>query len=533
MKKHIVIQIFLLMLAGIVQAQDFTGVYNPPTQQFGSTPDPNIEYRLTQSGNNLTGEIIHKKENMKATLTGTLANKEVNGTLKYDKNPWHSLDQKFRIFIRANDNAFMFMHESTKGARYYGGALIKNQTLTNQQANQAQAATSLQKGAFSAGSGVVAQQATSTPKAGVAIARAPASKKTARNIGGYYRIEGMSDASGTKRNLFVNVRNFPDNKDKSKAYGEALILGNAYGIGSPEGRLFGYETNEDDVTVMFDPIYEQNKKNTTAQGRIAVGSNGTYLVAPKLGYKMIKISQAEAERESKKLSATVKVRVDYKFIYVNDSFEWPKSALNSTQAFYSSFDRAIYGTGSIKATLETSSSTIQVKSVGNLPERVFDAPKSRPVSKGYKSYYFEKKNNLAWGRGKGSGYGFYKFAKDAEFAKPQNNTHTGEFLIEVGYKREFEVPRAALEGKDQRVGIQVSAHLSNAAGTGDITFGNMNRKVYLHELGVASKLSEEEKYVNYVMHEKKISTDPIYYTAGITRGPFLVTFVAFTVEIVE
>ncbi|WP_192348348.1 hypothetical protein [Algoriphagus sp. Y33] len=531
MKKQIYIQLILLFLAGWSQAQNFTGVWNASMVNDKSKVDPNIEYHLTQNGSTITGEIIHKKENMRATLTGTMANKEVTGTLKYDKNQWASLDQKFRIFIRANDNATMFMHESTKGARFYGGPIFKNQTLTSQQANKAQAATSLQKGAFSTGSGTVVQKATGTPKVGVQMATTP--KKTARNIGGYYRIEGMTDASGTKRNLFVNVRNFPDSKDRSKAYGEALILGNAYGIGSTEGRLFGYETNEDDVTVMFDPIYENNTKNTKANGRIAIGSNGTYLVAPKLGYKMIKISQAEAERESKKLSATVKVRVEYKFIYVNDSFEWPKSALNSTQAFYSSFDRAIYGTGSIKATLETSSSTTPVKSVGNLSDRVFDAPKSRPVSKGYKSYYFEKKNNLAWGRGKGSGYGFYKFAKDAEFPKPQNNTHTGEFLIEVGYKREFEVPRAALEGKDQRVGIQVSVHLSNAAGTGDITFGNMRRKVYLHELGLESKLTEDEKRINYVMHEKRISKNPIYFIASVTKGPFLVTFVAFTVEIVE
>ena len=527
MRKHIYLQLFLLFLAGWAQAQNYTGVWNAAMVNDKTKADTNIEYHLTQNGNSVSGEIIHKKENMKATLTGTFANGEVTGTLRYDKNQWASLDQKFRIFIRPRDNATMFMHESTKGARFYGGPLFKNQTLTNQQASKAQAAQSLQKGAFSAGSGTVVQQSTAKPKVGVAMATTQ--KKPAKNIGGYYRIEGMTDANGTKRNLYVNVRNFPDPKDNSKAYGEALILGNAYGLGTAGGRLFSYETNGDAITVMFDTIYELNKKNDMANGRI----EGIYLIAPKQGYKMIKITQAEAERESKKLSATVKVRVDYKFIYVNNSFEWPKSALNTTQSFYSSFDRAIYGTGSIKATLENSSSTIPVKSVGNLSDRVFDAPKSRPVSKGHKSYYFEKKNNLAWGRGKGNRYGFYKFAKDAEFAKPHDDSHTGEFLIEVGYNREFEVPRAALEGRDQRVGIQVSAHLSNAAGTGDITFGNMHRKIYLHELGEVSKLTEGEKMINYLMNEKKTNTNPIYYIASINRGSVLVTFVAFTVEVVE
>lgn len=523
MRKHIYLQLFLLFLAGWAQAQNVTGVWNAAMVNDKTKVDTNIEYHLTQTGNTVTGEIIHKKENMKATLTGTLANGEVTGTLRYDKNQWASLDQKFRIFIRPNDNATMLMHESTKGARFYGGPLFKNQTLTNQQASKAQAAQSLQKGAFSSGSGTVVQQSTAKPKVGVAMATTP--KKPAKNIGGYYRIEGMTDANGTKRNLFVNVRNFPDPKDNSKAYGEALILGESYGIGSAKKKLFGYETNGDDITVMFDTIYELNKKNTMANGRI----EGVYLIAPKLGYKMIKVSQAEAERESKKLSATVKVRVDYKFIYIADSFEWPKSALNSTQAFYSSFDRAIYGTGSIKATLENPSSTIPVKSEGNLSERVFDIPKSSPISKGYKSYYFEKGNNLAWG----DGLRFHKFAKDAEFEKPKDDSHTGRFLVDVGYKREFVVPRSALEGKDQRFGIQVSAHLSNSAGTGDVTFGNMHRKIFLHELGAEGKLTEDEKMVNRINGSSQLNSTPTYYVASYKRNNRITAMVVFTVEVIE
>ncbi|MFD2037356.1 hypothetical protein ACFSKL_21340 [Belliella marina] len=525
MKKYILIKLFLLVLVGMVQAQNFSGVWNAATVRDKTKVDTNIEYWLVQNGNTISGEVIHKKENMKATLTGTLTKGEVTGTLKYDKNQWASLDQKFRIFVRPNDNATMFMHESTKGARYFGGPIFKNQTLTNQQANQAQVATSMQKGSFSAGQQPVYQQATSTPKAGVAMALAPKPKMHARNIGGYYRIEGMTDANGTKRNLYVNVRNFPDNQDRSKAYGEALILGNAYGIGSQDGRLFGYETNEDDVTVMFDPIYEQNKKNTTANGRIAIGSNATYLVAPILSYKMVKISQAEADRESKKLSPTVKVRVDYKFIYISGSFYWPRSALNGVQVFWSSLDRSLYGTGNIKATLETSSSTTSLKSIGNLSERVFDIPKSRPIESGFKRYYFEKKNNLS-----NNGFGFYKFAKDAELRNDANSGNTNPYIVQVDYKREFEVPRAALEGNTQRFGISVNAHLTNKAGTGDVVFGNMNRKVYLHEL---NKLTEDEKKINRIVGTNEVNSNPIYYTANVKKYSNISAMVVFTIEIIE
>lgn len=469
-------------------------------------------FTASQTGNKVVGRINFSNPRIQGNYTGTITNGVVHATITWVSAPDDLKKATFLRLQKFTDRNFPEL------------SLFDNANYRTNNRVRSKIVYGLEKKVFGS---------TSTTAQNNPSSVANSNTKAARDIGGYYRIEGMTDATGTKRNLFVNVRNFPDDKDKSKAYGEALIIGEAYGIGSPQGKLFGYETNGDNVTVMFDPIFEQNKKVTMANGRIVNTSGGMSLVAPRLAYRMVKVSQAEAERESKKLSPTVKVRVEYKFIYVNDSFEWPKTALNSTQTFYSSFDRAIYGTGSIKATLETSSSTTAIKSIGNLSERVFDAPKSRPVTKGFKSYYFEKKNNLAWGRGKGNGYGFYKFAKDAEFPKPHNDSHTGEFLIEMGYKREFEVPRASLEGKDQRVGIQVSAHLSNSAGTGDITFGNMHRKVYLHELGVTGKLSEGEKYVNNVKHENKISTDPIYYTASVTKGPFLVTFVVFTVEIIE
>ena len=528
------IQLFLLLVVGLAQAQNFTGVYNPPTQQFGTTPDLNREYRLVQNGNTVTGEIIHKKENMKATLTGTVTNGVVTGTLKYDKHQFASLDQKFRIFFRPNENFPIFMHESTSGARNYGGAIFKNDALTKQQANQTQAATSLQKGTFSSGSSTVVQQATVSPNVGVAMATTP--KKNARNIGGYYRIEGMTDANGTKRNLFVNVRNFPDAKDRSKAYGEALILGEAYGIGSPQGKLFGYETNGDDVTVMFDPIFEQNKKVTMANGRIVNTSGGMSLVAPKLAYRMVKISQAEAERESKKLSPTVKVRVEYKFIYLATSLYWDKSFLNYTLTDAGSI--ALYGTGSIRAYRETSSSTTELKAIGNSPARVFDIPKSRAATK-HNLSYFDKSKNRSWGGINYHFFGFYSFAKDAELQKVGDLTP--DAIFPVDRFMEFEVNRAALEGKTERIAINGHAHLSNTLPLGDANFGNMHRKVYLHELTDPSKLTEDEKKFNRKLEGKGHPNaanfvSPPYYFFAVKRDQKFKTpavMIAFTVEIID
>ncbi|SFU20147.1 hypothetical protein SAMN04489724_0252 [Algoriphagus locisalis] len=474
MQKHMYISLFLLFLAGWAQAQNYTGVWNAAMVNDKTKVDTNIEYHLTQIGNTVTGEIIHKKENMKATLTGTLANGEVTGTLKYDKNQWASLDQKFRIFIRPNDNATMFMHESTKGARYFGGPLFKNQTLTNQQASKAQAATSLQKGAFSAGSGTVVQQSTAKPKVGVAMATTP--KKTARNIGGYYRIEGMTDASGTKRNLFVNVRNFPDSKDRSKAYGEALILGEAYGIGSSGGRLFGYETNGDDVTVMFDTIYELNKKNTMANGRI----EGIYLIAPKLGYKMIKISQAEAEKNSKATDYEYKVTVVGVLIKSEFRESLPK----------------LYGNIRVNGILETRTDRKKVENNQKQSDLIWNVSKagSRPAQRNIKSYQ-DKKKNLFFANGM-KGVKFYKFSADVN---PVEDT----YFIPLELSRTFSVRPEWLSGENQRFMFEVYAELFDDSGAVlTYNFGKKTRGVYLHELDDFNKLWSSEKSANRVINSR-------------------------------
>lgn len=528
MKKHIYIQLFLLFLAGWAQAQNFTGVWNAAMVNDKSKADPNIEYHLTQNGNTVTGDIIHKKENMKATLSGTLANGEVTGTLKYDKNQWASLDQKFRIFIRPNDKATMFMHESTKGAKYFGGPLFKNQTLTNQQASKAQAIGSLQKGSF--GSGTVVQQATATPKVGVQMATTP--KVRPRPMAGFYLVKGLYDAKGIKRDLYFEIKQYPNQEYKHTI--EARAIGNDYGItGDIHKRLFVGDVEGNNVTFLIANLYEKGKKLVNAEASIVGNDNSLYIKSPTVAYKLEKTNKGIAEREGIKLSPTVKVRVEYKFIYLPSSFRWDTDVLNVYHSLGKTLPIALYGTGNIRAHRETSSSSVELKNIGNLSARVFDIPASRVANKHLK-YYYDKNKNLSWGGGdRFHVYGFYKFAKDAEM-KSGDSDYSDPAIFPIERVREFEVNRAALEGKSERVVITVHYHLSNKLGSGDINFGNKERKVYLHELGNVSKLNETEKYNNDIFDSNDrrigVSLEPyIYYFIPSVKGPL----VAFTIEIIE
>ncbi|MDR7128966.1 hypothetical protein J2X69_001301 [Algoriphagus sp. 4150] len=534
MRKYILIQLFLLFWAGWAQAQNFTGVWNASMVNDKSKVDPNIEYHLTQNGNTITGEIIHKKENMKATLTGIMANKEVTGTLKYDKNQWASLDQKFRIFIRANDNATMFMHESTKGARYYGGPMFKNQTLTNQQASKAQAATSLQKGALGVGSGTVVTQATGTPKVGVQMATIP--KVKPRPMAGFYVVRGLDDPKGIKRDIYFEIKQYPNQEHKHTI--EARVVGNDYGItGDPYKRFFVGDVEGNSVTFLINNLYEKGKKLVNAEGSIVGNDNSLYIKSPTVGYKVEKTNKGIAEREGVKLSPTVKVRVEYKFIYLAGSTYWDKSFLNYVLTDEASI--ALYGTGSIRAYKETSSNTTELKATNNAPARVFDIPKSRASSKHNLSYY-DKIKNRSWGGINYHFFGFYSFAKDADMPKSGEGV-TRPALFPVDRFLEFEVNRAALEGKTERVAINGQAHLSNALPLGDANFGNIHRKVYLHELRDQTKLTDDEKKFNRILegqghHNAGALVSPPYYFFAVKRDQQFKTpavMIAFTVEIIE
>jgi hypothetical protein len=279
-------------------------------------------------------------------------------------------------------------------------------------------------------------------------------------------------------------------------------------------------------------------------------------IRPKISYALEKKDFGAASRPQTPVAATnandkVRVRVDYKFIYLPSTAVWPKEFLSELKVVKPTL--ALYGTGSIRADRETASSTTEIKSVGNLPNRVFDIPKSRPTTKGFR-FYYDSKKNLSWGKNKR----FYKFSKDAELdatyqhsdkpvvrvdskgvgvnpsAIKEINNFTPEYIIKVDFKREFLVNRAALEGKTERVLISAHSHLSHKLPVRDIVFGNQHRKVYLHELGVISKLNNKEKFQNDIhdADNKRIGVSldpPIYYFTNVDNGPMI----AFTIEILE
>jgi len=469
MKKHISILLTLLCLAGWAHAQSFSGVWNPPTTQFGSTPNTNIEYRFTQTGDNLSGEIIHKKEGMKATVTGKLVNGVAAGTLNYDKHQFASLDQKFRLFTNPKDNTPTFMHESTKGAKVYGGKIFKNQTASKQLANQTQAVGSLQKGGFSAGSSAVVQQATASPKLGVAMAIIP--KKTARDIGGYYRIEGLFDQNGIKRNLYVHIKNYPDANDNSKAYGEALVVGEAYGIGSPEKKFFTYETNGDKVTVMFDPIFEDNKKSTMVNGSILNANNVQTLKTSKYGYRMVKTTKAIAEANSKATDYIYKVTIIG--ILIKDRIESPK----------------LYGNIRVSGTLETRTDRKKVANLTNQSDLIWNV--SQSASKAIprnRNAYHDKQKDLFFANGY-RGIKFFKFTNDIDIYSSKF------FPIEKSLS--FRVRPEWLNGFNQRFSFTVSSEILDDSGNVlTYNFGKKSRRVYLHDLNDFDKLGQNEKSIN-------------------------------------
>lgn len=232
----------------------------------------------------------------------------------------------------------------------------------------------------------------------------------------------------------------------------------------------------------------------------------------------------------------VKVRVDYKFIYLESSLHWDKSFLNNARIDKASVQ--LYGTGSIRAFSETSSGSNEIKAIGNANARVFDIPKSRVATK-YNLHYYDSKKDRSWGGKYNKVLGFYSFARDAEIRKSVPE-YSSPAIFPVNKRLEFEVNRTALEGRTERVMIDGQAHLSNKILSGDATFGNIHRKVYLHEIANQSKLTKEEKIFNRKLEGKGHANagtlvDAPYYYFAIKRDKDNIpaVMIAFTVEIIE
>lgn len=414
-------------------------------------------FTANQTGNKVVGRINFSDPRVQGNYTGTITNGVVHATINWVSAPD---DLKKATFLRL---------QKFTGRDFLELSLFDNANYKTNNRVRPKIVYALEKKVFGSASPTVQNNPSST-----------STTKTARDIGAYYRIEGMTDANGKKRNLFVNVRNFPDNKDESKAYGEALIIGEAYGIGSPQGKLFGYETNGDNVTVMFDPIFEQNKKVTMANGRIVNTSGGMSLVAPKLAYRMVKISQVEAEKNSKDTNYEYKVTV-LGILIKNGSNESPPK---------------LYGNIRVNGILETRTDRKKVTNNQKQSDLVWNVSKSgsRSAQRNIKSYE-DKKKNLFFGNGI-KGVKFYKFNMDVN---PIQDT----YFVPLELSRSFSVRTEWLSGVDQRFMFEVYAELLDDSGAVlTYDFGKKTRGVYLHEIGDFNKLLSSEKSANRVINSR-------------------------------
>ncbi len=477
-----------------------------------------------QQGNTVTGRINFSNPRVQGNYTGTITNGVVHATITWVAAPNDLTNATYLSLQKFNTNNYVNLS-------FYDNIGYKTNNRIRSSVTYA-----LEKKVFNT--------TTSNNRSNVSPI------KDAKKIGGFYLIEGLVDAKGIKRDIYVEVKDIPNSSDRTKSMVVASIIGHTYDLGNSR-KFFQGTADGDNINVIIDLIFEQNIRTANAKGRVAELSTGLHLVAPKFNYPMKKVTEVIARSEGNKLSQTVKIRVDYKFIYLPSTAEWPQDFLKELSVIKPAL--ALYGTGSIRADRETASGSTQIKSVDNLADRVFDIPKSRVVEKGER-FYFDSQKNLAWGKNKR----FYKFSKDAELdesyhqgdksvvradskgvavnpsAIKEINNYTREYIIKVDFKREFIVNRAALEGKTERVAITAHSHLSHKLPVRDIVFGNKHRKVYLHELGVINKLNNKEKFQNDIhdADNKRIGVSldpPIYYFTDVDNGPMI----AFTIEIID
>lgn len=465
-------------------------------------------FTASQTGNKVVGRINFSNPRIQGNYTGTITNGVVHATITWVSAPDDLKKATFLRLQKFTDRNFPEL------------SLFDNANYRTNNRVRPKIVYGLEKKVFGS---------TSTTAQNNPSSVANSNTKAARDIGGYYRIEGMTDATGTKRNLFVNVRNFPDNKDKSKAYGEALIIGEAYGIGSPQGKLFGYETNGDNVTVMFDPIFEQNKKVTMANGRIVNTSGGMSLVAPKLAYRMVKVSQSEAEANSKVTDYEYKVTVIG--ILINNEFSTSSSP-------------KLYGNIRVNGILETRTDRRKLKNNQNQSDLVWNVSKSASKSarSNIKSYQ-DKQKNLFFATGS-RGLKFYKFSTDIIGSNKYRNGVS--VFVPLELSRTFSVRPEWLSGVDQRFLFEVYAELFDDSGTiATLDFGKKTRRVYLHEANDFDKLWSSEKSANRSINSNsEIDGNPVsapyYYQVNNHDGAGIGVFrtnkwstVLFKIEKVE
>lgn len=263
------------------------GIYNPITNTLNKTPNRDYDITITPSGNTVQGILNIKSANQRATFTGTLKDGIIHGTLN-----WVSAPESQKV------NKYFTLYKETRLEHPTLAVYKNNDYMTN----------SRTRASFSYN--IVKQAGTSSGAAHISSNEKDKAKKAARKMAGFYRIKDLMDINGTKHDIYVEIKDYPNRNDPRKSEITAFIVGNRYGLGTG-GKLFSGTVDQDNISLVIDVIYEQaNKKTNVAKGRIAWVSSGMVLIAPRLSYPMEKVSREVAEREGN--SATLGQRQETK-----------------------------------------------------------------------------------------------------------------------------------------------------------------------------------------------------------------------------
>lgn len=262
--------------AGVDKNYRFSGgIYNPITNTTNKTPNMDYDITITPNGNTVQGIINIKGSNpQRATFTGTLkADGIIHGTVN-----WVSAPESQKA------NKYFTLYKETRLGHPTFSVYKTNDYMTNARTRSSFVYQ------------IVKKEGTSSNVANLSTNSASA-KKPARKMAGFYRIKDLMDIQGAKHDVYVEIKDIPNQNDNSKSKITAFIVGERYGLGTG-GRLFQGDVESDDISVVIDVIYEEvNKRTSWAKGRIAWTNSGMVLVAPKQGYPMEKVTKAVAERE--------------------------------------------------------------------------------------------------------------------------------------------------------------------------------------------------------------------------------------------
>ncbi|GGH21000.1 hypothetical protein FAZ19_15295 [Sphingobacterium alkalisoli] len=265
----------------------FDGTYKAQPNSSSASPETTIFY-IRKTQNRITGTVVSENPNKKGTLAGSVNNGIASGTITWIQGT--TGEEKFNIIKdqRIQHLAFRYFKAGSNSA-YLIHTMEEHSNLKALPANGSSSSSPTEKRE------TVTMGKRSTNSIGDQLI-----KKEARKIAGYYRIKGLMDIKGVPRDLYVEIKDFPNTADKSKSKVTAFIVGERYGLGTG-GRLFEGSVDEDDISVVIDVIYEEvNRRTSWAKGRVVWTNSGMALVAPKQSYRMEKVTKVLAERQGNK-----------------------------------------------------------------------------------------------------------------------------------------------------------------------------------------------------------------------------------------